>query len=75
MLAGETQCLAEVSAGWWVAGLEGAPPPRVLWHQARVRSPGSSGWTWQGTQAEKVSLAECHHPGVLLYPWPTLPLS
>lgn len=72
MLAGETQCLEEVRAGWRVAGLEGGPPG-ALWRQARVRPPGSSGWAWQGTWAEKVSLAECHHPGVLLHPRPTFP--
>lgn len=72
MLAGETQCLEEVRAGWRVAGLEGGPPG-ALWRQARVGPPGSSGWAWQGTWLEKVSLAECHHPGVLLHPRPTFP--
>lgn len=74
MLAGETQCLGEVREGWRVARLEGGPPG-ALWRQARVGTPGSSGWTWQGTEAEKVSLAGCRNPGVLLHAQPTLPLA
>lgn len=72
MLVGETRCLGEVRAGWRVAGLEGGPPG-ALWRQARVGPSGSSDWAWQGTRAEKVSLAGCHHPGVLLCPRPMLP--
>lgn len=34
--------------------------------------PGSSGWAGQGTWAEKVPLAGCHHAGVLLHPRLTL---
>lgn len=72
MLAGETRCLEEVRAGWRVAGLEGGPPG-ALWRQARAGGPpGSSGWAGQGTWAEKVPLAGCHHAGVLLHPRLTL---
>lgn len=53
--------------GWRVA------PRGALWRQARVGPSGSSDWAWQGTRAEKVSLAGCHPPGVLLCPRPVLP--
>lgn len=53
MLAGQTRCLGEVRAGWWVAGWREAPPPGALWRQARVRSLSSSSWTWQEIWAVK----------------------
>lgn len=60
MLAGETQCLGEVRAGWRVAGLEGGPPGCPM-------APGQ-GWDprlFRLGLAEKVSLAGHHCPGVL----------
>lgn len=65
-----SRCWRESSGVWGSQGRlagdwAGGGPPGTLWHQARVRSLGSSCWALQGTRAEKVSLAGCHSWGSL----------